>query len=1122
MAKQIKASDLFDNEDIFKGVRESAELTIDVLSKVKAEFKQMADESKKSIASADLSNVKGLNEFITATEKANKLKKDTITIEEQEAKAKKNLIAIEREEEKLKREKLATAEKERKIAEQQIKASEKAAKQAQNEASAYKQLEANTRALKNQSKELAAQMLQMESAGMQSTAAYQKLSDEYTQVTLAAREGDKALKGIDKTVGDNFRNVGNYEGATQNLRKELKELTKTLQTMESTDPRFAEMSQRAGELKDQINDTNAVIKATTGSGVENMAGALANTGQIGVAAFQGVESAMALLGVESEAVMETMMRLQALAGLGDALKTLGGIGDTLTEIRAGFTAALTKMGLFTAATNAQTLATESQVLATEANTVATTAQAVATEGAAVASGVLGKAMKAIPFVAIAAAIGTAVYAMYEWLTVSDEEAKKAAEAKRLEEERQKAIEETNKETEKASEYIAEESQQFIGLIYQLKQTNAGSKEREKMIKSINAQYGTTLKNIQDETKFQEQLNLAVQDYITYQRRRYTLESNAEKFKAILKEQEKIGIRLKALGIDQLDIDKRKIGEAYAALSVDEQKQKLFDNYAKSVEEQQKGTDTYMGKTFITDEQRAKNFTKTMNSKEIKDGFALLKQYDKQLEVLAGSTIQTTSELSKYNYKNGESNKTTDKNTQSVKEYILVLDEVNEYLSTQSELLAKIDEFKYEKLVNAKQDEIDLLLSEDLRYARETGEVQVEALEQLIEEKYQLELEALKQKQAAAVRQLEIEYQLLGQKEREELEDSRIERLAQEGLTAEQKEQINKDYQDKLAEIENNNLQRAADLELEKQILTEETNKEILALDKTKNDEIIDANEQLYDAQVEYADATNKLAQDTAEKQIEIETARAETLKNIADQLTTYFIDQSNKKIEQIDKEIEAAENQYETLKTLAENGNINARESLAEQQRIINEANRKKEKELRRQQAIQMASAVYSTYNAKVLEGVENPLLETIKDTVLLQQFANTLLSQLPAFFDGTEDTGTNGRGVDGKGGFHAILHPNERVIPKSLNEQIGSMTNEQLATLAQNYNNGRLIGNTQNTSAFETAILVSKIDELNNTIKNKPETNIELGEITQSVMQIVKSTKQGNTIKTNRYKIRK
>jgi hypothetical protein len=138
---------------------------------------------------------------------------------------------------------------------------------------------------------------------------------------------------------------------------------------------------------------------------------------------------------------------------------------------------------------------------------------------------------------------------------------------------------------------------------------------------------------------------------------------------------------------------------------------------------------------------------------------------------------------------------------------------------------------------------------------------------------------------------------------------------------------------------------------------------------------------------------------------------------------------------------------------------------------------------------------------------------------MLLQQF----IASLPTFYDGTEDTGKNGNGIDGKGGFHAVLHPNERVIPKSLNEQIGGLSNEALAKMANEYQNGKIIrSNSQIGSSFDTAILVSKMDELTNAIKSKPETNIGIGEITQSVMEIVKSTKQGNTTTYNRYKVRR
>ena len=40
--------------------------------------------------------------------------------------------------------------------------------------------------------------------------------------------------------------------------------------------------------------------------------------------------------------------------------------------------------------------------------------------------------------------------------------------------------------------------------------------------------------------------------------------------------------------------------------------------------------------------------------------------------------------------------------------------------------------------------------------------------------------------------------------------------------------------------------------------------------------------------------------------------------------------------------------------------------------------------------------------------------------------------------------------------------------------------------------------------------------------IQDKPETNIELGQITNSVMEIVQSRKQGNSVTYNRFKVRK
>ena len=56
----------------------------------------------------------------------------------------------------------------------------------------------------------------------------------------------------------------------------------------------------------------------------------------------------------------------------------------------------------------------------------------------------------------------------------------------------------NKESKDQADYVGKESSNYVGLIHQLKQTNVNSKERFDLIKEINKEYGTTLKNIQNE------------------------------------------------------------------------------------------------------------------------------------------------------------------------------------------------------------------------------------------------------------------------------------------------------------------------------------------------------------------------------------------------------------------------------------------------------------------------------------------------------------------------------------------------------------------------------------------------------------------------------------------------
>ncbi len=282
-------------------------------------------------------------------------------------------------------------------------------------------------------------------------------------------------------------------------------------------------------------------------------------------------------------------------------------------------------------------------------------------------------------------------------------------------------------------------------------------------------------------------------------------------------------------------------------------------------------------------------------------------------------------------------------------------------------------------------------------------------------------------------------------------------------------------------------------------LNQETLKEKEAIDK---DEI--ANEE----------ATAEKNKALAEQRVEDQIAILQALTNIANEL-------ADKRIAKIDEEITASQRRYDNYEELAKNGNILAQQSLAEEAKIIADSERQKAKMEKRKQQMTLASSVLQSYlqNSQD-ENVKNPLQKTITDTILLTEF----IKSLPTFAEGTEDTGTNGRGVDGKGGFNAILHPNERVLTKQQNQLVGSMSNEELSQLANNYQNGLVRditdGSIVSTNINGSNLVVDKLNDLERTIKNKPESNIELEQIIDGAMAITRTTKKGNTKIYNRYRV--
>lgn len=328
-----------------------------------------------------------------------------------------------------------------------------------------------------------------------------------------------------KSVNDLNKSIDQTATSTGSLKSQLKQITQELQGLQPGSARFVELTQRAGQLRDTIADTNAVINATAGNVTENLGKGLTSVASIGVAAFQSVTAAQTLLGVESEEVTKTIAKLTALMNLSQAIETFGGLGDKVTQIKASFMGLAQTLGIVTIAQQGTAVA------ATEV-AVAETAEAVAADAAAVSTGAFAVSLNAIPFVAILTGIGLLVAGIAAYVSASEE-------ASLAEEERKTRIEEANKAIKEEKDTIYGASAAFVSLVYQLKATNKESKERSTLINQINSTYGTTLQNIKDEGKFQEQLNLVVADYIAYQTVKYRLQQQEKAIIANLEEQDRL-------------------------------------------------------------------------------------------------------------------------------------------------------------------------------------------------------------------------------------------------------------------------------------------------------------------------------------------------------------------------------------------------------------------------------------------------------------------------------------------------------------------------------------------------------------------------------------------------------
>mgnify|MGYP000873647095 CR=1 FL=1 len=204
----------------------------------------------------------------------------------------------------------------------------------------------------------------------------------------------------------------------------------------------------------------------------------------------------------------------------------------------------------------------------------------------------------------------------------------------------------------------------------------------------------------------------------------------------------------------------------------------------------------------------------------------------------------------------------------------------------------------------------------------------------------------------------------------------------------------------------------------------------------------------------------------------------------------------------LDKTIDNSKRRQDELRTLAALGVQDAKDSLATEQKVQAEAEQKKLELERKKARAELGTAAFKSYTAHVENGDKNAVAATIKDIVMLSAF----IQSLPAFYEGTENTGTGG-GLDGKGGFLSVLHPNERVMTAEQNGMVGSLSNIELANLAQMYNMG-LVAPKVTYESDRTDAVIHELRSVKEAIKSIdiPAQKVYFDETTKALVNVVET----------------
>ena len=471
-----------------------------------------------------------------------------------------------------------------------------------------------------------------------------------------------------------------------NLKQQLKQAQVEVQTLSekfgATSAAAVEAAKKAAILKDKIGDAKALTDAfNPDAKFKALSGTL--TGVAG--GFSVVTGALGAFGTQSEDVEKALLKVQSAMALASGAQAIGESIDSFKQLGAVIKSTSIFQGIYNFVQTGSIKGTQEAIAAKIIDTEVTVAQGTATTGAAVATDGLGKSMKALPIIAIIAGIATIAYGIYEYVSASSKaETKEKARIKNLEELKVKQIEE-QKARESAITSIVDETAELGNLLYAVRSSNAGSETRKNLINELNSTYGITLSNLKDEEQFQRQVNLAIADYISYQRLRILTDYNSGKMTKAVTDQQIAYDKVKKLGISD------NLKEQFNLLSLGKLKASDIDY----------SNDMFFAAGKLTKEQKASviSFHQQVDA---------ITRANVVLEEASTATLSLKKELDKNAISIGKQNKELTKSTHIKKEEITTTNDLKKSSEALTAFYDAIETERQAKITDAKEKELQEL------------------------------------------------------------------------------------------------------------------------------------------------------------------------------------------------------------------------------------------------------------------------------------------------------------------------------------------------------------------------------------------------------------------------------